>query len=132
MKYIVRIIIAILCFAMGLFACIIYKNKLYNHHSNSPTIAEISDKDSLKIKVLQAGDTIAYNKLKEVMQKEGFPHRIWFYSIVMAKQFHYSPASYDVYKCIKYVHNQQLEKRVVDSETKIMISLFISEDSLRK
>ena len=132
MKYIVHIIIAILCFTIGLFACVVFKTKLISPPPANPLFVGLDYKDSLKVRVLQAGDTIAYKKLKEVMSEEGFPHRIWFYSMVMTKQYHYSLASYDVYNCVNYVYNQQFEKRAIDPETQKLISLFLSEDSVHE
>ncbi len=131
MKYIVHVIIAILCFSVGLFASVILKDNYISHPPVNPFFVGFDCKDSLKVRVLQTGDTVAYKKLKDIMLKEGFPHRIWFYSMVMAKQYHYSLASYDVYRCVHYVYNQQLEKKLIDSDTQKLISLFFSEDSIK-
>ena len=124
MKYIIRIIIAVLCFIVGLFACGICKDKLLSFQLGRPTTEKLSFEDSLKVKVLQTGDTIAYCKLKETMKKEGFPHKIWFYSIVMAKQYHYLPASYDVCRIINFVYNQRIEDKEIDTKTQKFTSLF--------
>lgn len=127
MKYIIRIVIAILCFVIGLFACELCKKKLFFSQLNHPTKKELSSEDSLKVKILQTGDTIAYTKLKEAMKEEGFPYKIWFYSIIMAKQYHFLPASYDVDSNLIYVYNQQIERKEVDLKTQKLISLFATK-----
>ena len=126
MKYIIRIIIAFFCFVTGLIACGICKDKLLSYQLTFPTTEELSYKDSLKVKVLQTGDTIAYNNLKAIMREEGFPHKIWFYSIVMAKQYHYIPASYDVCRNINYVYDQRTREseKKIDLKTRKLLSLF--------
>ncbi len=123
MKYIIHIIIAILCFAAGLFTCVMCNDMFLSYQLSHPTAEELCYEDSLKVKVLQSGDTIAYYKLKETMKKKGFPHKIWFYSIVMAKQYHYSPASFDVYSTINYVYNKRIEEKEIDMKTKKLISI---------
>jgi hypothetical protein len=95
-----------------------------SYQLSHPTAEELSYEDSLKVKVLQSGDTIAYNNLKDFMKKEGFPYKIWFYSIVMAKQYHYIPASYDVYSNLIYVNNQQIVKKEIDLKDQKLFSLF--------
>ena len=131
MKYIVRIIIAILCFTAGLFVCGLCKNMILSYQLAHPVIDELNYEDSLKVKVLQTGDTIAYNKLKDVMKEGGFPHKIWFYSIVMSKQYHYSPASYDVYKNVNDVYNQRIGEREIDMKTRRFISCFVTNDTIK-
>lgn len=126
MKFIIQIIIAVLCFMMGLFACGICKDKLLYYQISQPTTIELCFKDSLKVKVLQTGDTISYHNLKEMMKEEGFPHKILFYSIVMAKQYHYLPASSDVCRIINDVHSQRVDRKGIDMKTRKLISLFES------
>ena len=124
MKYIVHIIIAILCFTVGLFTCVMCNDEFLSYQLSHPTAEELSYEDSLKVKVLQCGDTIAYNNLKGIMAEKGAPHKIWFYSIVMAKQYHYTPASYDVRKNIDYVYSLRKKNAKVDVKTQKMLSLF--------
>ena len=95
-----------------------------SYHLGHSTAEELSYEDSLKVKVLQSGDTIAYNNLKLFMKEEGFPYKIWFYSIVMVKQYHYLPASYDVSSNINYVCHQRIEGKEIDLKTQKLISLF--------
>ena len=124
MKYIIRFIIAVLCFTVGVFTCVMCNDMFLSYQLSHPTAEELSYEDSLKVKVLQSGDTIAYNNLKDFMKKEGFPYKIWFYSIVMAKQYHYIPASYDVYSNLIYVNNQQIVKKEIDLKDQKLFSLF--------
>lgn len=126
MKYLIRIIIAAISFSVGLFASGICKDKLLRFQLSQPTTIELSFKDSLKVKVLQTGDTISYHKLKETMKEEGFPHKIWFYSIVMAVQYHYLPASYDVLRNTNHVYYQRVDGTGIDVKTRKLISLFES------
>ena len=128
MKYIIHTIIAILCFTVGLFTCVMCNDIFLSYQLSHPTAEELSYEDSLKVKVLQSGDIIAYNNLKKYMQEEGFPYKIWFYSIVMVKQYHYLPASYDVRRNLNYVHNQRIEKEQNDIKTKELISLFETKE----
>ena len=128
MKYIIHTIIAIRCFTVGLFTCVMCNDIFLSYQQNHPTAEELSYEDSLKVKVLQSGDTIAYNNLKKIMKEEEFPYKIWFYSIVMAKQYHYLPASYDVCSNINYVYNQRIEGKEIDVKNQKLISLFESED----
>ena len=123
MKYIIRTIIAVLCFIVGLFACGVCKDEWFSIQLSHPTKEELSFEDSLRVKVLQAGDTIAYYKLKEVMKEKGSPYKIWFYSIVMAKQYHYFPATYDACSNINYVYNQRIEGKEIDMKTQELISI---------
>lgn len=123
MKYIIRTIIAVLCFIVGLFACGVCKDEWFSLQLSHPTKEELSFEDSLRVKVLQAGDTIAYYKLKEVMKEKGSPYKIWFYSIVMAKQYHYLPASCDVDSVINYVYNKRIEDKEIDMKTQKLISI---------
>lgn len=129
MKYMVHIIIAILCFTVGLFTCVMGNDIYLSYQQNHPIAEELSYEDSLKVKVLQCGDTIAYNNLKGIMTEKGFPHKIWFYSIVMAKQYHYTPASYDVRKDIDYVYSLRKENAKVDVKTQKMLTLFEIADT---
>lgn len=50
--------------------------------------------------------------------------------MVMARQYHYSPASYDVSRYIKLVHDQRLEKKEMDIKTRRLMSLFLTEDTI--
>ena len=97
---------------------------ILSYQLDQPTSEELSYEDSLKVKVLQSGDTIAYNNLKKIMKEEEFPYKIWFYSIVMAKQYHYLPASYDVCSIINFVYNQRIEDKEIDMKTQKFTSLF--------
>lgn len=124
MKYIIHTIIAILCFTVGLFTCVMCNDIFLSYQLSHPTAEELSYEDSLKVKVLQSGDTIAYNNLKLFLKGEKNPYKIWFYSIVMAKQYHYIPASYDVCSNINYVYNQRIEGKEIDLKTQKLISLF--------
>ena len=124
MKYIIHTIIAILCFTVGLFTCVMCNDIFLSYQQNHPTAEELSYEDSLKVKVLQNGDTIAYNNLKKLMAEKEFPYKIWFYSIVMAKQYHYIPASNDVCGSIYFVYNQRIEGKEIGVKDQKLISLF--------
>ena len=132
MKYTFRILMAVLCFVAGVFVSGYVKQRIIDNQLSRPIINEQNLKDSLKIRVLQDGDSIAYKELKDVMRDEGLPHKILFYSMVMARQYHYSPASYDVYRYIKYVQDQRLEKKEMDIRTQRLISLFLTEDTIKE
>ena len=129
MKYIIHTIIAILCFTVGLFTCVMCNDIFLSYQLSHPTAEELSYEDSLKVKVLQNGDTIAYNNLKKLMAEKEFPYKIWFYSIVMAKQYYYAPASYDVHKNIDYVYSLRMENAKVDEKTRKMLNLFEITDT---
>ena len=129
MKYIIHTIIAILCFTVGLFTCVMCNDIFLSYQLSHPTAEELSYEDSLKVKVLQNGDTIAYNNLKKLMAEKEFPYKIWFYSIVMAKQYYYTPASYDVHKNIDYVYSLRMENAKVDEKTRKMLNLFEITDT---
>ena len=124
MKYIIHTIIAILCFTVGLFTCVMCNDIFLSYQLSHPTAEELSYEDSLKVKVLQNGDTIAYNILKKLMAEKEFPYKIWFYSIVMAKQYHYIPASNDVCGSIYFVYNQRIEGKEIGVKDQKLISLF--------
>lgn len=96
---IIHYIIAALCFFAGIFVFWFVKERYEVYQVNHPEDEYIAYGDFLRIKVLQQGDTIAYKKLKAEMESSGLPHEIIFYSLVMARQYHYDVAAIDI--CIQ-------------------------------
>ena len=60
--------------------------------------------DSLK-SLIHKGDTIAYEKLKEIYYLSGYKKEFFFYSYYMAKNFKYVEAFGDCYSSLKYTQN---------------------------
>ena len=60
--------------------------------------------DSLK-SLIHKGDTIAYEKLKEIYYLSGYEKEFFFYSYYMAKNFNYVEALGDCYSSLKYTQN---------------------------
>ena len=59
MKYIIHTIIAILCFTVGLFTCVMCNDIFLSYQQNHPTAEELSYEDSLKVKEINGGKRIS-------------------------------------------------------------------------
>lgn len=56
-------------------------------------------RSSLQEKIINSGDTIAYSELSSIYIS--FPKEFLYYSMVMANDYNYSPAYYDIYWILK-------------------------------
>jgi len=118
-----------LLFAIILFCVGMLFGKAGKHYYNS--IMSINEQlpyeDSLEIKVLQYGDTIAYNNLKKLKMSKDLLQECWFYSIIMAKQYHYLPAYEDVYNILHVLYDSHKSLGEMDSVSKNVTIQFLIE-----
>lgn len=66
----------------------------------------------LKDKIISEGDTLAYLQLKLMRNNDEFI----LYSMIMADNYHYPPAYYDVYLSLIRIYNGNF--KIMDSQTK--------------
>ena len=83
-----------------------------------------------KIAVVEKGDTSAYKTLKASMEADGRIPRssTFYYSMIMAIYFDYSPANYDAYKTIQDVYPH---RETMDADTKKLCAFFLKRDADR-
>lgn len=115
-----RILTSLTMLFAGMLLSIFIKELYISCSISNPVAEELSYNDSLRIKILQSGDTIAYANIKKVMKSEGFPHECLFYSIVMARQYHYLPAYNDVAEILKQLyqkHSKEAGEEAGDGST---------------
>ena len=98
-----------------------YYNSIMSIHEQLPY------EDSLEIKTLQYGDTIAYNNLKKLKMSKDLLQECWFYSIIMAKQYHYLPAYEDVYDILHVLYDSHKSLGEMDSVSENVIIQFLIE-----
>jgi len=84
----------------------------------------LSDQDNLKVKILQYGDTTAYYEMKKMLHSQNLSHEMWFYSIIMANQYHYPPANNDVNEILKSLYKNYAGLGDIDSVSKLFIANF--------
>ena len=60
----------------------------------------IVEMDSLKDKIRREGDTIAFQKLKEIYYNSGYENDFFYYSMYMANTYEYSYAFYTSYSIL--------------------------------
>jgi hypothetical protein len=60
----------------------------------------IVETDSLKGKIRREGDTIAFQKLKEIYYNSGYENEFFYYSMFMANTYEYSYAFYTSYSIL--------------------------------
>jgi hypothetical protein len=51
------------------------------------------------------GDTIMYQRVKQLYRDYHIEREVFFYSFIMANRYHYVPAYYDVYMCLWQAFN---------------------------
>lgn len=83
-----------------------------------------------KIAVVEKGDTSAYKTLKASMEADGRIPRssTFYYSMIMAIYFDYSPANYDAYKTIQDVYPH---RETMDADTKKLCAFFLKRGADR-
>jgi hypothetical protein len=118
-----------LLFAIILFCVGMLFGKAGKHYYNSimSIHEQLPYEDSLEIKTLQYGDTIAYNNLKKLKMSKDLLQECWFYSIIMAKQYHYLPAYEDVYDILHVLYDSHKSLGEVDSVSENVIIQFLIE-----
>ncbi len=121
---IVNVVISITLAFTGFILCL-YLNDLYMSYQASNSVDEgLNHQDSLKVKVLQYGDTIAYQEMKNALHSQNLSHEMWFYSIVMAKQYHYPQANNDVCEILNSLYKDHESLGGVDSLSKVFLKNF--------
>ncbi len=121
------VVISITLAFTGFLFCLYLNNLYISYKVAHPESNVLSYQDSLKVKVLQYGDTIAYQEMKTILQSQNLSHEIWFYSIVMAKQFHYTPANNDVYETLMTLYEHHDVLGDMDFASKNFIMQFQNE-----
>ena len=118
-----------LLFAIFLFCVGMLFGKAGKHYYNSimSIHEQLPYEDSLEIKTLQYGDTIAYNNLKKLKMSKELLQECWFYSIIMAKQYHYLPAYEDVYDILHVLYDSHKSLGEMDSVSENVIIQFLIE-----
>ena len=113
-------IIVIIAFGFLLSNC--SKNK--NHDENNDILFKMQDSIcTLRNKVL-LGDTLAYINLKKIFDSYyEYPQEFFLYSIIMANDFHYPSAYFDVYQYLTGIYNGEFNKMDKDSKELAILHL---------
>ena len=107
------------------FIVTLFLNDLYiSYQVSHPEPEVLTYQDSLRVKILQNGDTTAYHAMKELLSAKNLPHEIWFYSIVMSKQYHYTPAYDDVSGVLNLLYERYPALGKIDSVSEIIVNLY--------
>jgi hypothetical protein len=86
------------------------------------------DIEDLKERIRKKGDTLAYNYLQtEMLDIQNGNDTMYVYAKIMADKYHYLPACYDVYDCIKYEYDSLRNKWNRDNND-YLLSLNMDED----
>ncbi len=114
-------IIAIIILGVMLSNCSVDKKQI----ENSETLYKLHDSISiLKDKVIK-GDTLAYKNLRTIFHKYyDYPQEFYLYSIIMANDYHYPPAYFDVHTYLLEIYEGDFNK--MDKESRELSVLHLT------
>lgn len=115
------IIISIIIWGVVFSSCFENKKQI----ENDQTLYKLHDSISnLKNRVIQ-GDTLAYKNLRAIFHSYyDFPQEFYLYSIIMANNYHYPPAYFDVHNYLLEIYEGNFNK--MDKESRELSILHLT------